>query len=150
PAKPAIAAEPNLLRGSAATDVAAPIATPDEIVPVPLPKPAALAELNAASHAPIAIFVSRKEKKIYVRQHFAPLFATPITIDHPERPFGTHVFTAMGYQDDNATFRWNVVTLAGEQPRASRFAEDEDYGRRGGRGRHQAARAEAPVETPAP
>ena len=46
---------------------------------------------------PIAIFISRKEKKIYVRQDFEPLFDEAVTIDQPDRPLGTHVFTAMEF-----------------------------------------------------
>ena len=37
---------------------------------------------------PIAIFVSRKEKKIYVRQNFEPLFEAPVTIGIPMRRWG--------------------------------------------------------------
>ena len=143
-AKPARApaAETVLLRDTA-TDVAAPIATPDEFVPLPLPKPAKLAEAAEASHAPIAIFVSRKEKKIFVRQHFTPLFTAPITIAHPEQPLGTHVFTAMAYLDDNSKFRWNVVSLGGEPPRAARKADGDNttYGQYG-KSRHHEERAE--------
>ena len=54
-----------------------------------------------ASKAPIAIFVSRKEKKIYVRQDFAPLFQAPVTITDPDKPLGTHVFTALGFAGDD-------------------------------------------------
>ena len=143
-AKPAGAPTAETVRlHDTATDVAAPIATPDELVPMPPPKPAKLAEAAEASHAPISIFVSRKEKKIFVRQHFAPLFAAPITIAHPEQPLGTHVFTAMAYLDDNSKFRWNVVSLGGEPPRAVRKADsdDTDYGQRG-KSRHREERAE--------
>jgi hypothetical protein len=76
------------------------------------PKPAEIAP--AATGAAIAVFVSRKNKRIYVRQHFSPLFDAPIAIDHPEQPLGTHVFTAMEYLD-GSSLRWNVVSLPGEQ-----------------------------------
>ena len=35
----------------------------------------------AIRRTPISIFVSAKDKKIYVRQDFVPLFSAPITID---------------------------------------------------------------------
>jgi len=91
--------------------VAASVAT---AVPLPVspPKPAEIAP--AATGAAIAVFVSRKNKRIYVRQHFSPLFDAPIAIDHPEQPLGTHVFTAVEYLD-GSSLRWNVVSLPGEQ-----------------------------------
>jgi L,D-transpeptidase catalytic domain len=93
-------------------DITAPIATDD--VPLPLPKPA---QLSGGGNAPIAVFVSRKESKIFVRQDFTPLFEAPVTIDRPQEPLGTHVFTALGYMPDHSTFRWNVVTLPPEAVR---------------------------------
>ena len=90
--------------------------------PATPPKPIAIAH---ASKAPIAIFVSRKTKTIYVRQDFSPLFNAPVTIEHPDQPLGTHVFTAMEYLDDHAGFRWNVVSLPGEPSKAARQPEYE-------------------------
>jgi len=112
----------------APADMTAPIAI--ENVPIPLTKPARAAE---GSDRPIAIFVSRKTGRIYVRQNFAPLFDAPVTIDHPEQPFGTHVYTAMDYMPDHATFRWTVTSLpAAAAPRKVerwKYVRDE-YGRR--------------------
>src|SRR5262249_18583772 len=65
----------------------------------------------------VAVFVSRKEKKIFVRQGFAPLFDTPVTIDDPDLPLGTHVFTAMEVTNNGTSMRWNVMTMPGEEPR---------------------------------
>jgi hypothetical protein len=90
----------------AAPDMTAPIAI--ENVPIPLTKPARAAE---GSDKPIAVFVSRKTGRIYVRQNFAPLFDAPVTIEHPEQPLGTHVYTAMDYLPDHSTFRWTVTTV---------------------------------------
>jgi hypothetical protein len=106
-----------------AADVASPTPadTTPATVPVPAPKPAVIAK--PLKHDPIAIFVSRRMKKIYVRQDFAPLFSAAVTIERPDEPLGTHVFTAMGYLDDGTTFRWNVVSLPGEEPKAPRAAE---------------------------
>jgi hypothetical protein len=89
-----------------AADMTAPIAI--ENVPIPLIKPARLAE---GADKPIAIFVSRKTGKIYVRQNFTPLFDAPVTIEHPEQALGTHVYTAMDYLPDHSTFRWTVTTV---------------------------------------
>ena len=76
-----------------------------------------------------------------MRQNFSPLFYAPVTIDHPEQAFGTHVFTAMAYLDGGSTLRWNVVSLPGEPPKAKREADNDRRGTR-----H--AQREAPVARP--
>jgi hypothetical protein len=48
-----------------------------------------------------------------VRQGFTPLFDVPVKIQNPERPLGTHVFTAMDYQNADASIRWTIVSLSG-------------------------------------
>jgi lipoprotein-anchoring transpeptidase ErfK/SrfK len=96
------------------TPAATPAAEP-QAAPAPAPKPTDM----AIRRTPISIFVSAKDKKIYVRQDFTPLFSAPITIEHPDQRFGTHVFTAMDYLDDHSSFRWNVLSLPGEPPKTS-------------------------------
>jgi len=140
-AKPAVptVAETDKLRGSVAT----PAVTPDPAADAaPAPKPSTVVETgHTATQGPISIFVSRKEKKIYVRQNFSPLFYAPVTVDHPEQALGTHVFTAMAYLDDGATLRWNVVSMPAEPPKAKREADNDRRGTRRGR-------REEPVERP--
>ncbi len=110
-------------------------ATLDPTVPMPPAEPADLIKTAPASKAPIAIFVSRKEKKIYVRQDFAPLFQAPVDITDPDKPFGTHVFTALGFVgNDHTTLRWDVVSLPAEPPpppkrKAERETRYEGYAR---------------------
>src|SRR5262249_17597005 len=57
--------------------------------------------------------ISRKEGKLFVRKGFEPVFDTPVTFEDPNRPLGTHVFTALAVNDDNTTLRWNVVSMPG-------------------------------------
>src|SRR5262245_44340142 len=63
----------------------------------------------------VAVFVSKREKKIFVRQGFVPLFDMPIEIANPEQPLGTHVFTAMEIKDGGARIRWNAITMQAER-----------------------------------
>jgi hypothetical protein len=72
----------------------------------------------------IAVFISRKDNKLYVRQNFAPLFETPVTIAPDLRPLGTHVFTAEADKGDVRSFHWTVVTLPMSR-QAERREEDE-------------------------
>jgi L,D-transpeptidase catalytic domain len=103
----ALSAEPAGANG------VAPAPEPQSL-PTPPSKPADPAH---AVHAPIAIFVSGKDKKIYVRQNFTPLFDAPITVDEPDQRLGTYVFTAMEYLDGGSSFRWNVIAMPGERPK---------------------------------
>jgi hypothetical protein len=120
-------------------------ATPDSSVPVPPAKPAEIAKEPPAKKTPIAIFISRKEKKIYVRQDFEPLFNAAITIEQPDKPLGTHVFTAMNYLDDHTTFRWTVVSLPGEPPKPPRNAENERHADRYASGKRRGEDEGKPV-----
>jgi hypothetical protein len=130
---PAAPVATEKLRGTAATPAVA-LDPPSDAAPEPAAKPTTVVETgHAATQGPISIFVSRKEKKIYVRQNFSPLFYAPVSIDHPEQAFGTHVFTAMAYLDDGTTFRWNVVSLPGEPPKAKRDADNGRHTARNGR-----------------
>jgi len=58
---------------------------------------------------PVSIFVSRKDRRLYVRKGFEPLFDTPVNIVRPEQPLGTHVFTAVSLNNDGA-MHWTVVS----------------------------------------
>jgi hypothetical protein len=58
---------------------------------------------------PVSIFISRKTKKLYVRRGFAATIEVPITIRDPDRPIGTHIFTAMARTDSG--LRWTAVTI---------------------------------------
>jgi len=59
---------------------------------------------------PVSVFISRKEGKLFVRKGFEPVFDVAIKIENPEMPLGTHVFTAIGQNADNA-MRWTVVSM---------------------------------------
>ncbi|QAU47414.1 L,D-transpeptidase [Bradyrhizobium guangzhouense] len=73
----------------------------------------------------IAVFISRKDSKLYVRQNFAPLFDVPVTIAASDRPLGTHVFTAEVDKSDSNALHWSVVSL----PVSVRAAARDDDGR---------------------
>jgi multidrug efflux pump subunit AcrA (membrane-fusion protein) len=69
---------------------------------------------------PVSIFISRASQKLYVRRNthkrspdggevFDASIEVPVTIREPDKPIGTHVFTAMALKD--AVLRWSVVTI---------------------------------------
>ena len=60
---------------------------------------------------PVSVFISRKTQRLYLRQAFQPVLDVPITIRDPDRPIGTHIFTAMDRTGDNGGIEWTVVSL---------------------------------------
>jgi lipoprotein-anchoring transpeptidase ErfK/SrfK len=78
----------------------------------------------------IAVFVSRKDSKLYVRENFKPQFDVPITIAPSDRPLGTHVFTAEADKKDPNLLRWSVISLPVTARNATRTDEDDRAARR--------------------
>jgi hypothetical protein len=60
---------------------------------------------------PISVFVSRKLRRLFVRQGFTPLFDVPVKIQNPEEPLGTHVFTVIEPENEGSAVRWSVVSI---------------------------------------
>ena len=73
---------------------------------------------------PIAVFVSRKDSKLYVRQNLAALFDVPVTIAPDDRPLGTHIFTAQVDKNDANVLHWSVVSLPVPAKAANRRTEE--------------------------
>lgn len=109
PDAPALAASPDAKKDESRAAEPAPAAKPE-------------APRRAGQ---IAVFISRKDSKLYVRQNFAPLFEVPVTITASDRPLGTHVFTAEADKTDSNALHWSVVSL----PVSVRAAAREDDGR---------------------
>lgn len=109
------------------------------------PAPAAKPETPRRA-GQIAVFISRKDSKLYVRQNFAPLFEVPVTIAASDRPLGTHVFTAEVDKADANSLRWSVVSLPVSARSAAR-ADDSRLVRRQ-RGAAVIPVAARPVVTP--
>src|ERR1700681_2389736 len=82
---------------------------------------------KAASEAklalePVSVFISRATQKLYVRLNthkrlpdrgevFDATIEVPVTIRNPDKPIGTHIFTAMA--PNGAGLRWTAVTIDG-------------------------------------
>jgi len=84
---------------------------------------------KAASEAklalePVSIYISRATQKLYVRRNthkrwpdggevFDSSIEAPVKIRNPDKPIGTHVFTAMARNDagKDVSLRWTVVTI---------------------------------------
>jgi hypothetical protein len=90
--------------------------------------PAPVAETTPKRSGQIAVLISRKDGKMYVRQNYAPLFEVPVTIAGSDRPLGTHVFTAR-LDKETRSFQWSVVSMPAARV-AARPDEDDSRTRR--------------------
>ena len=61
---------------------------------------------------PITVLLSKRDKKLYVRQGYDPVMKADIEFENPEAPLGTHVFQATGYTPDGTDLTWQTVTAA--------------------------------------
>ena len=84
---------------------------PAVVDPMKPPAPRLKAEQPPKRAGQVAVFVSRKEKKVFVRQGMIPLFDMPVVIEDPDQPLGVHVFTAMAVTDNGEGMRWNLFTV---------------------------------------
>ena len=69
--------------------------------------------------------MSRKLSKLFVRRGFTPLFDVPVKIENPEEPLGTHVFTAMEFQNEGASRSLERRVDSGGFPHMSEAAPKE-------------------------
>jgi hypothetical protein len=90
----------------------------------------------------IAVFISGKDSKLYVRQNFAPLFDVPVTIATGNRPLGTHVFTAQVDKQDSNVLHWSVVTV----PMSRAHRAEDSRQRVAARSKHKGTPPPPPVE----
>jgi lipoprotein-anchoring transpeptidase ErfK/SrfK len=58
---------------------------------------------------PVSVFISRATQRLYVRRGFEATLEVPVKIRNPDKPIGTHVFTAVARTD--AGLRWTAVTI---------------------------------------
>jgi lipoprotein-anchoring transpeptidase ErfK/SrfK len=72
---------------------------------------ALLRKLVELTHEPVSIFISRATQRLYVRRGFEAILDVPITIRNPDKPIGTHVFTAVARTEMG--LRWTAITIDG-------------------------------------
>lgn len=80
---------------------------------------AALTDVNKEMRLrskPVAVLISLRAQRIYVRQGFEPLLEAPIEVAPLKHKVGTHVFTAMNYGTDPNTFDWRLVSAQTPSP----------------------------------
>lgn len=89
-------------------------------------------ELSLARKAisPITVFVSRDTGRVHVRQGFQELYEAPVTIAEPDRPLGTHLFTAVE-SIGASELRWSAVSVPTNGNRSGARRTGAEAGSRG-------------------
>ena len=120
------AAELATKLGTAQADATAKLdaaaAAKDAVKPAEARKAAAVQAALDAKLAlePVSVYISRATQKLYVRRNthkrwpdggevFDSSIEVPVAIRDPDRPIGTHIFTAMARDGD--ALRWTVVSI---------------------------------------
>ena len=69
------------------------------------------AKLVESKMMPVSVLISRKTQRLYIRQAFRQVFEGAVTIQDPDRPIGTTLFTALRYTDNDSGLRWSAFTM---------------------------------------
>jgi len=100
------------------------VITPVEPEPAPTPK----AEAPKPQPQPlghVSIFISGKERKLFIRQGFEPVYESPVEIDAGVA-LGAHLFTAMEARPQAGFTRWSLVSLPVKDARGLSASEALD------------------------
>ena len=121
----AAADTPPLVRAPE-TQPAAPV-PPVEAASPPAPQPEAHPSPMAQAAKPqptghVSIFISGKERKLFIRQGFEPVYESPVEIA-PGAVLGAHLFTAMEVNQKDGSVHWSRVSLPVKGPRNPGAAE---------------------------
>ena len=122
----ATASAPVVRKAEAASPAAAPAAAASPPPADPRDIPTVIGPKRTGH---VAVYISRRDRRLYVRQNFLPVFDVPVEITDQDRPFGTFVFTARGDKNDATALHWSVVAM----PIANRKTVGQALGRNGKR-----------------
>lgn len=78
---------------------------------------------EAKRNSPVAVFISRQTKKLYVRQGYLPIYEAAVEIAEPQKPIGTHVFTALSIGTSARDVSWSVASVPTLPPVADKPGE---------------------------
>ena len=65
-------------------------------------------------HEQVSVFISKKEGRIFIRQNWKEVWEAPVTFRDPDRPLGTHIYTATNAAPDGSSIRWTAISTPSE------------------------------------
>ncbi len=99
----------SLPGGEAAMPPLPDLTSPPRTQPEPSPMPQAEAPRRQPT-GHVSIFISGKERKLFIRQGFEPVYESPVEIP-AGAALGAHLFTAMEVNQKDGIVRWSRVSL---------------------------------------
>ena len=69
------------------------------------------AHATGATHEAASFVISTADRKLLAFVNGKQVFTSPVTLQAPEKPFGTHAFTLTGPDPDPAHLRWVAIGL---------------------------------------
>ena len=94
----------------------------------------------------VSVFVSKKEGRIFIRQDWKEVWDAPVTIRDPDRPLGTHVYTAVDVAPDGSNVHWTAITMPPEGA-AAETRRGKSKGKNAAAAAEKAAQPSAKPET---
>jgi lipoprotein-anchoring transpeptidase ErfK/SrfK len=86
-----------------------------------------LVDEAARRQAQVSVFISKKEGRIFIRQDWKEVWEAPVTFRDPDRPLGTHIYTATDAAPDGSAIRWTAISTPAEsQPADTKRARAKD------------------------
>ncbi len=108
-------AEPPAVPAFEVAEAPAPLPAAEQLAMVDLSLPAGFAPPKSfnidKAAGPIAIFISKREGKLFVRQNFKPIYDVKVAFNIDDAALGTHVFTALPGDNPASGVRWSVTTV---------------------------------------
>lgn len=81
-------------------------------------------------HAALARASGKEDQRtghLYVRQDFKVVFDAPVTIKDPDAPLGTHLYTAMHFEDEaSSDVSWTALTLSAKAAKPKKDSKGPD------------------------
>lgn len=84
-----------------------------------------LVEEAARRQEQVSVFISRKEGRIFIRQDWKEVWEAPVTFRDPDRPLGTHIYTAVDTAADGSSVKWTAITIPAESVPAKSEGKDQ-------------------------
>ena len=85
-----------------------------------------LVDEAARRQAQVSVFISKKEGRIFIRQDWKEVWEAPVTFRDPDRPLGTHIYTATDAAPDGSAIRWTAISTPESQPADAKRARTKD------------------------
>jgi multidrug efflux pump subunit AcrA (membrane-fusion protein) len=99
---------------------------------------------------PVSVFVSSQTGLVQVRQGFEPMIEAQATIENPDVPLDTFIFSAVDWKDDSKTdLKWHATEVNETSTSVASFVDEDEDGSRKSKKAKAPENVKMPVTTDA-